>query len=388
MSKKVKRQSSGIPEKFLERLTEIVGPSLCNQLKLTFVQRPTTFRVNTIKAKKNSFVIPDYTDTKKHYEPASGKEEIIEVLNQNGFKFERVQWYKDAFILKNKTKRELTDLDIYKDGKIYIQSLASMVPPLILEPQPGDKVLDLTAAPGSKTSQIAALMDKQGELVANDSNKVRFFKLKHNMEILGVTGSFRKGAQATTRNLSENIDGGIQHNSNISSTVASKDPSPHLGSVQDFLTLRLEPGSALVHEYLEYFDKILLDAPCSAEARFIEGEPETYGYWKEHKIKEMAYKQRKLLFSAWSALKPGGILVYSTCTFAPEENELQISKFLESIDDAELIDIELPELKRLPIAKIWKGKEINKQVIKKAMRILPTKEIEGFFVIKMHKKTA
>jgi len=314
---KNKQRERGIPSKFTERLTEMFGVSLSAEIAKTFKVRSTTFRVNTLKAKK---------------------EEIIEILNQNGFKFERVLWYKDAFVLKNKTKRELTDLEIYKQGKIYIQSLASMVPPLVLGPQAGDKVLDLTAAPGSKTSQIAAMMSNQGELIANDNNKIRFFKLKHNMEMLGVN-----------------------------------------------VVLRMEHGSDLAREYPEYFDKILLDAPCSAEARFIDGDSETYGYWKEQKIKEMAYKQRQLLFAAWGALKPGGIMVYSTCTFAPEENELQISKFVEAVENCEILAIDLG-IKKIAINTKFKNKELNKEVIKKTLRIMPTKEIEGFFVVKLMKK--
>ncbi len=357
---KNKKQSHGIPENFLERLQNIVGVSLFQQIKQTFVERPTTFRINTIKAKRD---------------------EVIEVLNQNGFKFERVRWYKDAFILKNKSKRELTDLEIYKDGKIYIQSLASMIPPLVLDPQPGEKVLDLTAAPGSKTSQIAALMQNTGELVANDNNKIRFFKLKHNMDHLVIPRS-----PQTTRNLSEDKNIGTQNFDVMQQMLASKDPSSRLDSVRDFLKLRLEYGSDLAREYPEYFDRVLLDAPCSAEARFVESDPKTFGYWKEQKIKEMAYKQRQLLFAAWSALKPGGILVYSTCTFAPEENELQISRFMEQNTNCELLEIDLKDVKRLPIVKNWHNKEINKEVIKKTMRILPTKEIEAFFVAKLKKK--
>ena len=172
MSKKKKnKRYTYISENFLERLAEMFGVSLFNQIKDTFIERPTTSRVNTIKA---------------------DKAEVRENLFKNGFKFKDVSWYKDASILLNKSKRELMDLDIYKEGKIYIQSLASMVPPLVLNPQPGEKVSDLTAAPGSKTSQIAALMSNQdgstsggqmqGELVANDNNEVRFAKLKHNME--------------------------------------------------------------------------------------------------------------------------------------------------------------------------------------------------------------
>src|SRR3990167_6989622 len=161
MGKQRKQPHGWLPEKFLERLTTMVGPSLFREIEKTFVERPTTFRVNRVK-------------TQQHFNTAT--------LQHVGFKIRKVPWYKDAFILLNKSKRELMDLDVYKNGEIYIQSLASMVPPIVLDPKPGEKVLDLTAAPGSKTSQIAAMMNKEGELVANDNNKVRFFKLKHNME--------------------------------------------------------------------------------------------------------------------------------------------------------------------------------------------------------------
>ncbi|HBU07140.1 MAG TPA: hypothetical protein DEB09_03580 [Candidatus Magasanikbacteria bacterium] len=330
-----KKHSHNLPEKFIERLTEMFGVSLCTQIQQTFVERPTTFRVNTIKADKN---------------------EIRQALFDLGFKTDNVVWYKDAFILKNKTLRELQDLDLYKQGKIYVQSLASMVPPLVLNPQSGEKVLDLTAAPGSKTSQIAALMfdpdesalggrKPKGELVANDVDKVRFQKLEHNLELLGVIGD----------------------NNNWK------------------LELKNENGVELTKLYPNYFDKILLDAPCTAEARIILDKPTTYGFWQERNIKDTAYLQRKLLFSAWQMLKPGGILVYSTCTFAPEENELQITKFMEQNTNCELLPIELSGVNKLPIVRTWKEREINKEVVKKALRIIPSKEIEGFFMVKMQK---
>ncbi len=318
-------KTKALPEQFLKRLTDIVGQSLSSQLEKTFAERPTTFRVNTIK---------------------SSKREIMNALDDAGVKVKNVQWYGDAFILQNKSKRELMELPIYTEGKIYIQSLASMCPPVVLRPEAGDKVLDLTAAPGSKTSQIAAFMNREGELLANDNNKVRFFKLMHNMELLGVP-------------------------------VEKTDWK---------FTLRMEDGSHLCGEYQNYFDKILVDAPCSAEARFVDGDPKTYGYWNEKKIKEMAMKQRKLLFSAWYALKPGGTLVYSTCTFAPEENELQISKLLERFQaEIEMLDVKIDGLKILSPLKKWKEKEFHPGV-QKAIRILPTSEIEGFFVAKLRKK--
>jgi len=325
----------GLPEDFLSRLADIFGSSLSVNIQKTFVERPTTFRVNTIKATR---------------------EEVLNGLQDDGFKVKKVLWYNDAFILQNKTKRELTESKLYSMGKIYIQSLASMIPPLALDPKPGEKVLDLTAAPGSKTSQIAALMKLAGELVANDNNKPRFFKLKHNLEALGV---------------------------------ATPLPDPLLkgeGTSQNWLCkLRMEHGVGLCREYPAYFDKILLDSPCSAEARFIEGDIKTYGYWSERKIKEMAYKQRQLLLSAWTTLKPSGTLVYSTCTFSPEENEIQIDRLLERNPDAKMMEIDLPGINHALIVKEYKTKKINAEVVKKALRIMPDKEIEGFFVAKVVK---
>jgi 16S rRNA (cytosine1407-C5)-methyltransferase len=313
----------GLPEQFLERLRDIVGASRFSAMEKMFVERPTTFRVNTLRATR---------------------EAVMAALREHNIQVHSVPWYKDAFILRNTEKRAFTALPMYTEGRVYIQSLASMAPPILLAPQAGETVLDLTAAPGSKTSQMAAMMEKTGQLIANDNNKIRFFKLKHNMELLGAAGE------------------------------------------DDFLTLRMEDGSHLCGEYKEYFDKILLDAPCSAEARFVAGGPKTYGYWSERKIKEMAFKQRKLLFSAWVALKPGGTLVYSTCTFAPEENEVQISKFLERFDGAaEALPAEIPGLKTLPPLAAWKGRAMHEGV-GRAIRILPTAEIEGFFAAKIRKR--
>jgi 16S rRNA (cytosine1407-C5)-methyltransferase len=300
-------------------------------------------------------------------------------LEEQGFKVRQVPWYKDAFVLLNKSKRELTETELYKQGKIYIQSLASMVPPLVLGPLPGERVLDLTAAPGSKTSQMAMMMNKTGELFANDNNKVRFFKLKHNMELLGVIDSVTK----TGDSVSEVFD---DIESDDESEEVEEGTQEAFEGEKKFCTLHLGDGSHLCGEHRDYFDKILVDAPCSAEARFIDGEPKSYGYWSEKKIKEMAYKQRKLLFSAWVALRPGGTLVYSTCTFAPEENEVQVSKLVERFpDEVEMLDITIDGLKILKPLKQWKEKATH-PAVQKAVRILPTAEIEGFFVAKLRKK--
>ncbi len=327
MAKKKKKHSHGVrkelPEKFVERMTALFGLSRFREIEKTFVGRPTTFRINRLKASST---------------------EVIPFLSSHGFKVQKIAWYPDAYVLLNKSKRELTECHIYAEGKIYIQSLASMVPPLVLEPKSGDRVLDLTAAPGSKTSQITALMGRHGELVANDKNKIRFFKLKHNMELLGVT-----------------------------------DESPEWQ-----FTLRMEHGAQLSREYTDYFDKILLDAPCSAEARFDTTDPKSFGYWSERKIKEMAYTQRILLRAAWHMLRPGGVLVYSTCTFAPEENEVQVQKFLDRTPDASVEPIVL-DIPRAPIVHAFKALTFRDDVRTHALRILPTPQIEGFFVVKIKK---
>lgn len=314
------KQKNNLPEKFLERCEEIFGHRYFEKVKSTFIKRPVTFRVNTIKSKK---------------------EEVLEVLQREGFKVKRVSWYGEAFILENKSQNELADLDVYKTGKIYLQSLASMVPALILDAKSGERVLDLTAAPGSKTSQIAAQMGLMGELHANELDQVRFEKLKHNMKLLGV-----------------DKDG--------------------------FLRLTNEDGAKLCLNYQNYFDKILLDAPCGAEARIIEGERRSFSFWDERKIKDICYWQRKLLFSAWSALKPGGFLVYSTCTFAPEENEDQVKRLMEKFPgEVKVEKIDLKGVETAPAVGEWNG--LRFKDLKGVLRIMPTKDMEGFFAAKLSK---
>lgn len=315
-----------IPEQFLERLTDMVGHSVSQEISRSFVERPTTFRVNTIK---------------------TTREEVLTQLQQQGFKVQFVPWNRNAFILKKKTQRELEKLPLYKEGKIYVQSLASMVPPVVLDPQPGEKVLDLTAAPGSKTSQMAAMMDLSGELLANDVHPLRVQKLQHNMQQLGV--------------------------------VSTEDDQEWKFAVH------AGDGAALCREYPAYFDKVLLDVPCSGEARFVEGNKRTFAHWSEQWIADVEFLQRKLILSAWTALKPGGEMVYSTCTFAPEENELQVANLLDRFDDIEVVSISISGLQPLPIMKQWHGTSID-PAIQKALRIMPTKDIEGFFIAKFRKK--
>lgn len=308
-----------LPSDFLERLKHILPSQKWDELVNTFAdKKPTTFRINTLKTNSNA---------------------VEEKLSGKGFQMHRVSWYPDAFLIRKGTLRDLQETDVYKQGEIYVQSLPSMIPPLVLQPEAGDNVLDLTAAPGSKTTQMACLMKNKGRILANDSNKPRFFRLKSNVESQGA----------------KNIE------------------------------LSLHYGETFGKKFPETFDKILLDAPCSAEGRFNTSEPSSFGYWKTSKVYEMAKKQKKLLFSALHALKPGGTLVYSTCTYAPEENEGVLNWALQKFGAAvriEPISFHLPN--QMSGIASWE-KESFDPAVRKAIRILPNQQMEGFFVAKLLK---
>ena len=310
-----------LPEFFLERFKKIIPPQKWDEAANTFAEpKPTTFRVNTLKASPPL---------------------LQEKLEHQGFRLEKVPWYPEAFILRKGRLRELQETEAYQKGEIYVQSLSSMIPPLVLNPEKGETILDLTAAPGSKTTQMACWMKGEGRIVANDNNQIRFFKLKANVELQGVVN----------------------------------------------VKLTLKPGELFGRDFPEQFDRVLLDAPCSAEGRFLVTEPASFHYWKPAKIKEMARKQKNLLLSGLRALRPGGTLVYSTCTFAPEENEGVLNWALEKIGEGiQLERFQLPFPNLMPGLLQW-DKESFHPSLRNAVRILPTPLMEGFFLARLQKKT-
>ncbi len=265
--------------------------------------------------------------------------EIIErELTKQGFEFEKVSWYKDAYIMKNKSIRDLTDTETYKNGFIYIQNLSSMIPALVLDPKDDEKVLDIAAAPGSKATQIAALMHNTGELTANDISFKRLFKLKENLKQMGVTN-------AKVLNLA---------------------------------------GESFWKKLPEYFDKTLVDVPCSMEGRIKCDDPKTYKDWSTKKIKQLSQMQKYLLRSAVSATKVGGTIVYSTCTMAPEENEEVIEWVVQKSPSALVVEkIEIANLQMQKGLTSWKNKHYK--YTSNCQRIIPSQTMEGFFITKLHK---
>lgn len=302
-----------LPKEFIDELYEVYTPVTVDKILTGMTDdRYTTLRVNTLK-----------------YDIYS----LMNVFKEKNIKFERVPWFKDALIVKNAKEKDIQKLDIYEKGCIYFQSLSSMVPPLVLNSKPGESVLDMTAAPGSKTIELAMLMENKGEILANELDKIRCERLKFNVQTQGA---------------------GIVKVIN-------------------------QRGEKLGDEYENKFDKVLLDTPCSGEGRFIATSPQTYRGWSVKTVNTLTKLQKKLLMSGYKALKTGGELVYSTCTINRDENEFIVDWALKNLN-IKLLNIEL-EIKD-SIKGNTEGIDKN---IEKTIKILPSKVMEGFFVAKFRK---
>jgi NOL1/NOP2/sun family putative RNA methylase len=226
-------------------------------------------------------------------------------------------------------------------GYYYVQEITSMMPILALQPKADDIILDLCAAPGSKTTQAAALMQNKGTIIANDLNIGRISILSANLERFGITNTI------ITRH------DGLE------------------------LCTRLKKSKTKIR-----FDKILVDAPCSGEGN-IRCSPGTYLEWSEGLLKNLGRRQKKLASAALEFLKINGEMVYSTCTHSPEENEEVIQHLLDHYD-IQIESIVLP-IKSRPGISEWKGSKFSTQ-IKKACRIYHhDNDLEGFFLCKIKK---
>jgi 16S rRNA (cytosine1407-C5)-methyltransferase len=261
-------------------------------------------------------------------------EEAWALLSARKIDFQRTDFCPYAIIVEEEAAQDILKSEMAANGLLYAQGLESMLPVMVLAPRPGESVLDLCAAPGSKTSQIAMHMHNEGLLQANEPVLQRLYKLK---TVLQLTGAKAK----------------------ISST--------------DGRRLRGPEGA---------FDRILVDAPCSSEGRFISHEPKSFAYWSVRKIKEMSHKQKGLLLNASRLLKPGGTLVYATCTFAPEENEEVVDWFLRKAEGGfKLVPVKIDGVTTYPCLGQWQ-KRVYDPCIVQALRIMPNESMEGFFIAK------
>jgi len=306
-----------LPSEFLERL-KVIYPSYYYQIYNTFlIKKQQTFRINYLKVNLKS---------------------LKEFLHRERIKYKELVWPEGCFILKT-TLKVLQASYIYNQGFIYVQNVSSTIPALILSPKKDDKILDLCAAPGAKTTQIASLAGPDSEIIAIEKIRIRYYKLLANLRIQGA----------------------------------------------DFVRALLYDGIWVRKKFPEYFHKVLLDAPCSSEGRFYVHNPKSFKYWKYKKVKEMSHKQKRLLVSAIYSLKPQGVLVYSTCTFSPEENEEIVDWALNKFkDNLELLPVEIP-LKNITTGLVkWREKKFSHS-LKLTSRIIPNEFMEGFFIAKLKK---
>ena len=301
-----------IKEKFKERYEELTDFETFKKFSLSYLRR--SIRVNTLKI---------------------GIPPLQRKLEDN-WNLEQIPWCKEGFWIEHhkKERRDVGNIPEHVFGYFYTQEAASMIPPLVLGPKPSEHVLDLCAAPGSKSTQIAALMENRGILIVNDFKGSRISPLGINMQRMGVTnhiitqmeGRFFKGFQ---------------------------------------------------------FDRVLVDAPCSGTGT-IRKSFKTLLMWNPDMVKRLSAQQKILIQTAFENLKLGGTMVYSTCSLEPEENEEIIDFLLAKNQNAHIEKIHLPLQRSDPIEQFEK-KQYDSRV-KDCLRIWPQdNDTEGFFVAKIKK---
>lgn len=298
--------------KFIERYSKLTDWDDFRKFSLSFLRR--SIRVNTLK---------------------TSVEEVKRSIESKGWILTPIPWCKEGFWISHPDRKDVGNLWEHKVGRIYVQESVSMVPPLVLQPKPGEIVLDMCAAPGSKTTQMGVMMRNEGLIVANDYKGVRVQSLGINIQKSCLT------------NVMVTVMSGIWF--------------------KDF-----------------QFDKILVDAPCSGTGT-IRKSLKTIRMWNPGMIKKISREQLKLAASGFRNLKPGGIMVYSTCSLEPEENEGVISKLLDMFPEANIERVDLPGLVLGPAIAEFEGEKWREEV-KDTMRIWPQdNDSEGFYVARIRK---
>ncbi len=306
-----------LPPAFIDKMKELLPESEFNNFVTAMNTRlRKCIRINTLKA--------NYDKTKQN-------------LESYGFSLEQMPWYKYGFFAKDddRTKKLGNTLEHFL-GQIYVQEASSMLPVIALDPQENDAVLDIAAAPGSKTTQISMHMNNTGTIVANEPQLSRISALQENLERNGALN------HVITRN-----DGRI---------------------------FRRMP---------DCFDCVLVDAPCSVEGTFRK-DIKARHLWAPNKVSQLAKLQYELLKSGIIAAKKDATIIYSTCTLSPEENELVINKALKE-DNVQLEKINLKGLDTSKGIIKYRNFEIDKE-LEKTVRIWPHKtDMEGFYLAKLRK---
>lgn len=329
-------EASELPLKFCNRVKNFY-PENSDAIMAGFsVERKGSFRINTLTSSQAE-VLQEFL------------EKEIEISEYSYFSPEISDNF-SVYTFDRKFEYAIKGTQAFYEGKIYLQSLASMVPVFALQPKRRQNILDVCAAPGSKTTQIAAITENNAIITALEKNQIRHQRLEYNIALQGAEKSIE----------THKIDA--------------------LKYLKDETSIRATTD----------FDAILLDAPCSAEGRISLSQEKSYGFWKMQNILDKAQLQYNLLAASFGKLKKGGVLVYSTCTLAPEENEGVVSRILEDFPEISLVS--LPHIFAsdealeyiTPALTLYDSEEVK--ISEKTLKILPSEYTEGFFVAKFLKK--
>ena len=298
----------GVPAYLAQLLVQQYGEETAERIARGYeAQRAVTLRANPLKA---------------------DRQETQQALAAQGIETSPVVWYDDAMIVHGVREDAITALEIYERGGVYLQSLSSMIPPVLLGAKPGENVLDMAAAPGGKTTQIAAMTGNQAMITACEMNKIRADRLRYNVQRQGAS-------RVTVMNVdSRNLD--------------------------DFFS----------------FDRILLDAPCSGSGTVQLGNPRSKGQFNKANLDKTTKMQETLLLKALKLLRPGCEMIYSTCSVLAQENEDIVTKVLKKAN-AEVVPLDLgafADVPQLPVT------------IPGTLCVCPDEIYEGFFVAKIRRK--
>ncbi len=304
-----------VKKEFEERYRQLLGSSYDDFIRYSLSYLNKSIRVNTLK---------------------TTVAELKERLQQQNFRLFQVPWCKEGFWMKG-DRTDFGNLVEHTLGYFYIQEAASMIPAVALNPQPGEIVLDMCASPGSKTTQMAAMLENKGIIVANDVTGDRMKPLGINLQRMGILNVVESQARG-----------------------------------QQLMRLATR------------FDRVLVDAPCSGTGT-IRKSPETLKIWNPLMVRRLASQQKTLIDTGFSLLKPGGTLVYSTCSVEPEENEGVVDWLLQKYpDSAQVEEIKLEISRSSPVLNFEKNSYSSE--VRKCLRIWPQdNNTEGFFVAKLRK---
>ncbi|MBU5416179.1 RsmF rRNA methyltransferase first C-terminal domain-containing protein [Anaerobutyricum soehngenii] len=302
-----------LPQSFLDSMKEILGEDYEAFLAGFDGQRQYGLRVNTLKMNLEEF------------------ERIAP------FHLKKVPWISNGYFYE--AEDAPAKHPFYSAGLYYLQEPSAMTPASRLKVQPGERVLDLCAAPGGKATELGAALQGEGLLVANDINTARARALLRNLELFGISNSF----------------------------------------------VTNEPPHVLAERFPEFFHKIMVDAPCSGEGMFRKN-PAVVDSWQEKGPEYFSKLQREIIVQAADMLLPGGMMFYSTCTFSPLENEKTITHLLKERPDMEVIPMEDYEGFAEGLTS-YRGEVFDKSC-KLCRRIWPHKMSgEGHFMALLHKKS-